>query len=237
MIQRLALAAPLFCLALSGCAVSAFDEEGAEPTSTSAEALIWHASVNFDQDPNGAPIANGAAVDAAYAAAGVTFASIVCNNTPNCVPGSAFARTTGNPGNGVSIYATGYSGFDNRYGAVEATFSTQYLPHQVSIDVRGTAFVEGLGTPTARPYIAAYDAAGNFLSIVYGSATPGVWQTLTITGAAIAKVRFSSQAIAPWVYANFDNLNFDYQVRPILVQPGPRPIRPIFTLPGATIAP
>jgi hypothetical protein len=224
MIQRIALVAP-FVLALSGCAFSTTELEQEEPTSTSQEAFVWHTHIDFDTATSGAPIANGAAVDSAYAGAGVTFSSIICTST--CVPGSAFARPTGNPGNGVSLFASGYSGFDSRYGAIEATFATP--PFQVSIDVRGTPFVEGLGAITARPYIAAYDAAGNFMSIVYGNSTPNVWQTLTITGSNIGKVRFSSQAIAPYVYSNFDNLGFDIEVsRPIKLPPGkPRPIFPL----------
>jgi hypothetical protein len=227
MIQRFAWVAPL-ALALSGCAFSTTDLEQEEPTSTSQEAFVWHTHIDFDTAPSGAPIVDGTVVDSVYSGVGVTFASVVCTTT--CVPGSAFARPTGNPGNGVSLFASGYSGFDNRYGAVEATFATP--PFQVSIDVRGAAFVEGAGTISARPYIAAYDSAGNFMSIVYGNATPNVWQTLTITGSSIAKVRFSSQAIAPYVYSTFDNLGFAIEVRPIKLPP--RPPRPIFPL---TLAP
>jgi len=231
MIQRLALVAP-FVLALSGCAFSATELDQEEPTSTSEEAFIWHTNIDFDTDPSGAAIADGAAVDARYSSLGVTFSAILCDPWA-CNPSSAFARSPGNAGNGVNVFATGYPAFDSRHGAVEATFATP--PFQVSIDVRGTPFVEALGPITSKPYIAAYDAAGNFMSIVYGNVTPNVWQRLTITGANIARVRFSSQAIAPYVYSSFDNLGFDIQARPIKVLP--RPPRPIFSLNPAPASP
>ncbi|HYP89119.1 MAG TPA: hypothetical protein VEQ59_13225, partial [Polyangiaceae bacterium] len=107
---------------------------------------------------------------------------------------------------------TGLSIFDARYGALEASFSQS--KSTVSIDAQAVVFPEQLSTPVARPFIEAYDAAGNLLTRThypaYGSAGFGSWQTLTVSASGIRRVRFSSQApgTSTPVYGSFDNLQF-----------------------------
>jgi hypothetical protein len=101
----------------------------------------------------------------------------------------------------------GVAAFDAKSGAVEATFTTPAT--SVSIDALAVPFVEGLGTPTAVPWIEAYDASNTLVDKRYSLPFPNpnwlAWQTLTVTGPAIVRVRFSSQRISPWIYGEFDN--------------------------------
>jgi|SRR6188768_486249 len=104
----------------------------------------------------------------------------------------------------------------------------------------------GAGTPVAKPWLQAFNAAGSVIGTVYypayGTAGFGQWQTLRIddpTG-SIKSVRFSSQHFnnSPAVYGVFDKLTFNtdpYWIaipikpiklpieRPILLQPVPLP--------------
>jgi len=109
----------------------------------------------------------------------------------------------------------------------------------VSVDVQGVLPPEYLGTPVARPWIEAYDAAGNKIGATvyypaYGSAGFGQWQTLRIDdpNASIKSVRLSSQHFnnSPSVYGSFDNLTFNtdpYWVNatPIQKSPVQKPIK------------
>lgn len=169
--------------------------------------------IDFDVTPSGIPLADASVVNTTYQSWGVTLSSISCSSS-GCAPASAFARRSAgrNGTNSVSLFQTGLSIFDARYGAVEASFSQG--KSTVSIDAQAVVFPESLSTPVARPFIEAYDAAGNLLTRsyypAYGSAEFGSWQTLTVNAAGIRRVRFSSQApggTTP-VYGSFDNLQF-----------------------------
>ena len=228
----------LASLPLGACSVAPLESAGDEQTSSASEPLMWYVAnpvptvIDFDTDPTGAPIANGANVDATYTGVGVTFTCIVCSSA------HAFARSPGRAGNGVSLFQSPYVPlFDSRYGAVRAEFS---LPRSfVSVDVLGVLPPEYLGTPVARPWIEAYDAAGNKIgATVYypacGSAGFGQWQTLRIDdpNASIKSVRLSSQHFnnSPSVYGSFDNLTFNtdpYWVNatPIQKSPVQRPVK------------
>jgi len=169
--------------------------------------------IDFDITPTGLPITDATVVNTTYQSWGVTLSSIYCSAS-GCAPASAFARgSSGKNGtNNVSLFQTGLSIFDARYGAVEASFNQ--AKSSVSIDAQAVVFPEQLSTPVARPFIEAYDAAGSLLTRTYYPAygTPGFgsWQTLTVNAAGIRRVRFSSQApggTTP-VYGSFDNLQF-----------------------------
>ncbi|HET7539785.1 MAG TPA: hypothetical protein VFK05_07930 [Polyangiaceae bacterium] len=169
--------------------------------------------IDFDITPAGLPITDATVVNTTYQSWGVTLSSISCSSS-GCGPASAFARRGAgkNGSNNVSLFQTGLSIFDARYGAVEASFSA--AQSTVSIDAQATVFPEQLSTPVARPFIEAYDAAGNLLTRTYypayGSPGFGNWQTLTVSASGIRRVRFSSQApgTSTPVYGSFDNLQF-----------------------------
>jgi hypothetical protein len=109
--------------------------------------------------------------------------------------------------------------FDRRFGGIQATFQTPQA--EVSLDARPVLPPEYLGTPSARPFLQAFDANGNFLGVVYypipyGAAGYGSWQTLRIKlpTASIKYVQFSSQYISGKtpVYGLFDNLAYTQAV-------------------------
>lgn len=237
------LLALLASLPLGGCAMSPADAEGGsdEPSSSTTEPLMWYVSnptptvIDFDRDPVQAIIADGTTVDATYNSLGVTFTCIVCAS------GHAFARAPGRSGNGVSLFASpSVPWYDARFGAVRAEFTT---PRSwVSIDVLAVLPPEYLGTPVARPWLEAFDAAGNKIGSAayypaYGTAGFGQWQTLRIDdpNGAIKAARFSSQHFnsSPSVYGSFDNLTFNTDPYWIDVKPIPKPpiIRPIILQP------
>ncbi|HYQ44463.1 MAG TPA: hypothetical protein VER11_20915 [Polyangiaceae bacterium] len=170
--------------------------------------------IDFDLTPAGQPLTDATVVNTTYQSWGVTLSSIYCTST-GCAPASAYARQSSgkNGTNNVSLFQTGLSIFDARYGAVEASFAQ--AKSSVSIEAQAVVFPEQLSTPVARPFIEAYDAAGNLLTRTYypayGSPGFGSWQTLTVNAAGIRRVRFSSQApggTTP-VYGSFDNLRFN----------------------------
>jgi len=169
--------------------------------------------IDFDITPAGLPLVDATVVNATYQTWGVTLSSIACTSS-GCASAPAFARRSSgtNGSNNVSLFQTGSSIFDARFGAVEASFNQ--AKSTVSIDAQATVFAEQLPTPVARPFIEAYDAAGNLLTRTYyptyGSPGFGSWQTLTVSAPGIRRVRFSSQApggTSP-VYGSFDNLQF-----------------------------
>lgn len=241
--KHTALLLPLLAsITLGGCAMNTSDaESGSEEQSSSAkEPLMYYVAnptptvIDFDSDPTGAPIADGTTVDATYNSLGVTLTCIVCTST------HAFARSPGRAGNGVSLFAyPNIPLYDSRNGAVRAEFST---PRSwVSIDALAVLPPEWAGTPTARPWLEAYDAAGNKLGSTvyypaYGTSGWGQWQTLRIddpTG-SIKFVRFSSQHFnnSPSVYGSFDNLTFNTDPYWIDLKPIPFPKPPIIIRPG-----
>src|SRR5882672_6012145 len=168
--------------------------------------------INFDD------AADGTIVNTRYP--GVTFSNPL-SATSNIFArsGSGFAPSSPNV---VSVFGTPVlPTFDARNGAVDATFASPVA--SVSIDARPVAPIEFLTPLTRRPFLQAFDAAGNlFTTVYYAGALPttvsGVGPTETLaftsTGNNIARVRFSSQnpgnpPTIPPTYGLFDNLRFD----------------------------
>jgi len=234
----------LASLPLGACSVAPLDTaEGgsAEQATSTSQPLLWYVAnpaptvIDFDRDPAQATVTDGTIVDSTYASLGVTFTCVSCSS------GHAYSRLPGRTGNGVSLWQSPYVPlFDSRYGAVRADFSS---PRSfVSVDVLGVLPPEYAGTPVARPWLEAYDAADHLIgSTVYypafGSSGFGQWQTLRIDAPLgnIKYVRFSSQHFntSPAVYGSFDNLSFNTDPYYINVTPIQRPpvIRPILLTP------
>lgn len=212
----------LISLALSACAD--FDPNAGVDgnTVTDHEAMILPPkkplsttyAVDFDHDTSGAAIAKGTTVDSVYSAWGVTFSAIYCGNTATCNTASAYTNSW-DPGNDVvSLFQWGYAGFDSRWGAIEAHFANPQA--KVTIDAYNEEISIGLGTPTARAWLEAYDASNNLLARTFGTVSLETWQTLTVTSTTgIAKVRFSNEAGTPYVYSAFDNLTY---TAPVLIR-------------------
>lgn len=171
------------------------------------------ATIDFDSSPGG-PVASGTMVDNTYASTGVTFSCVSCSS------GHAFALFFGLSGNNaVSLFAPpAFGPFDARFGAVQATFASPRST--VSIDATPMLSAEfGGGAPVARPFIEAFDAAGNLIVPVVrypffpGTAGFGTTQTLTVTSptANVHHVLFSTQHPGPTppVYGSFDNLRYN----------------------------
>ena len=207
---------------------SAATEPAATGSTKQAATLVWQPQpvhIDFDSDPSAVAIANGAIVDSTYAAFGVAFTCVSCSS------GHAYARAPGGrTNNGVSLFPSPYySAYDARYGAVRADFAS--ARSFVTIDARSVLPPEYAGTPVARPWLEAYDAAGTMIANAYypphGDPAFGTWQTLRVdapAGKAISYVRFSSQnfSTSPAVYAQFDNLTFNAD--PIIYT---RPLQPV----------
>ncbi len=168
--------------------------------------------INFDD------VADGTIVNTHYP--GVTFSNPL-HATSNIFAraGSGFAPSSPNI---VSVFRPpALAPFDARDGAVDATFATPV--GSVSIDARPVAPLEFLTPLTRRPFLQAFDSAGNLIATVYYAGTlpntvsgVGPMETLTVTstGNNIARVRFSSQnpgnpPTVPPTYGMFDNLRFD----------------------------
>jgi len=223
----------LASLPLGACAMAPAEGDADGQVSSSSDELLWYVSnpppvlIDFDSDPQSARIADGTIVDTTYTSWGVTFSCMVCSS------GHAFSRKPGRTGNGVSLVASPVvPAFDARLGAVRAEFRS---PRSwVSVDVLPLMAPEFKGTPTARPWLQAFDAAENLIGTAYYPAygTPG-WgqgQTLRIDdpNASIKSVRLSSQHGSPQVFATFDNLRINtdpYWTDVPLIQ------RPIFSKP------
>ena len=233
----------LASLPLGACAMSPADTESSteEQPSSTTEPLMYYVAnppptvIDFDRDTAQANIANGTMVDATYTSLGVTFSCMVCTS------GHAFARSPGRAGNGVSVFASpSVPAYDSRFGAVRADFTT---PRSwVSIDVLAVLPPEYLGTPAARPWFEAFNAAGQLIGSTvyypaYGTTGFGQWQTLRIDDPtnSIKFVRFSSQhfSSSPSVYGSFDNLSFNTDPYWINLTPVQRPpvFRPILLQP------
>ena len=163
-------------------------------------------TISFDD------VASGTIVDSAYACYGVQFTCVMCSS------GHAFALNDGFSNNAVSLFASGLPEYDARSGAVKAAFTSildgsPRTRTTASVSARPVVFSEATTTPTAQPFLEAFDAGGTLLQkvlypIAYGSAGWGSWQTLTIQRpqADIAYVYFSSQYTGNTpVYGEFDN--------------------------------
>jgi hypothetical protein len=225
----------LASLPLGACAMAPTDTESGseEQASSTTEPLMYYVAnppptvIDFDRDTTQANIADGTTVDATYSSLGVTFTCVVCSS------GHAFARAPGRAGNGVSLFASAaIPVYDSRFGAVRADFTTPRT--WVSIDVLAVLPPEYAGTPVAKPWFEAFNAAGQLIGstvyypAAYGTAGFNQWQTLRIddpTG-SIKFVRFSSQHFnsSPSVYASFDNLSFNTDPYWINLTPIQKPI-------------
>jgi hypothetical protein len=219
--SMVALAALSLSLTVAACEGA---PEAPDPTTTESGALSSalvgqpikqplpsSVTIDFDNSPGGA-VAPGSIVDSTYTSSGVTFTCVVCSS------GHAYALPAVG-GNVVSLFAPpSLPFFDARWGAVRATFATPR--RSVSIEATPVLPPEWTTTPTAKPWLEAFDANNNLVGAVqyypfnYGDPSWGTAQTLTITSASanIAYVQFSSQAAAPGgtpVYGQFDNLRFN----------------------------
>lgn len=185
--------------------------------------------INFDVDPSGAALADGAILDTMFTSSkGVTFTGIVCTPGAGCANGHAYARSSVTPNSPQNVVADSSSGvplLNAEYGAVRADFATSRT--WVSIDAQAVPFVEDAADPpTALPWFEAYDANNALVGrvyypIAYGGTNYGTYQTLRIDAgsARIKWVRFSSQAPGntPLVFGQFDNLRFNGLSRTICV--------------------
>jgi hypothetical protein len=190
----------LVSLPLGACSMAPLDAESGsdEQADSKSEELMWWVAnpaptlIDFDRTPAQATIADGTVVDTTYTSLGVTFSCL------SCTSGHAFARTSGRTENGVSVVATPiFAAYDSHLGGVRAEFTTPRS--SVSIDALAVMAPEWAGSPTARPWLQAFNAAEQVISTAYypayGTAGFGQWQTLRIddpTG-SIKSVRFSSQ--------------------------------------------
>jgi hypothetical protein len=222
--KRSMVALAALSLSLTVAACEGAPDEAPDPTTTASSALSApvanlaikqplpsSVTIDFDTSPGGA-VAPGSIVDSTYASNGVTFSCVSCGS------GHAYALPAAVGGNAVSLFAPpSVPVFDARWGAVRATFAT---PRRwVSIEATAVLSPEGLGTPTARPWLEAFDASGNLVGgvqyypLAYGDVGWGTAQTITVTSTSsnIAYVQFSSQPPANGdpVYGQFDNLRFN----------------------------
>jgi len=220
-------------LPLGACSVAPLDSEtgGDGETGTTSQPLqgYWEQPptvIDFDHDPMQAVILDGTVVDATYASWGVTFTCVACSS------GHAYARSQGRTGNGVSLIPSPFaSGFDSRFGAVRADFTS---PRSfVSVDAVALPTPEPLNQIQVVPWLEAYDATNTLISRVYyptyGTPGFGQWQTLRIDAPAanIKYVQFSSQHYAgyPAVFGAFDNVTFNTDPFPISkFVPRPKPV-------------
>jgi len=228
----------LASLPLGACAMAPAEGDADGQVSSSSDELLWYVSnpppvlIDFDSDPQSARIADGTIVDTTYTSWGVTFSCMVCSS------GHAFSRKPGRTGNGVSLVASPVNpDYDARSGAVRADFPT---PRSwVSVEVTSVTAAEFKGTPTARPWLQAFDASDNLVGSAYypayGTLGWGQWQTLRIDDpkASIKSVRFSSQVGSPQVHGIFDNFSFNVDPYWVEATPVQRPpiVRPIFPSP------
>src|SRR5438105_2889210 len=168
--------------------------------------LAGTTTINFD-----AP-ANGTVIDMYYS--GVTFTNPIGGDI-YARDGGGFAPSSPNVVSVFSTTASAYPFFDAQNGAVDAKFAVAL--HGVSVDVRPVSPLEYLGSLTSRPYLQAFDAAGNLLGTVYYAGplptnccfSVGAIEKLRFVSptANIARARLSSQQPNPYhTYALFDNL-------------------------------
>ena len=175
-------------------------------------------------------VADGTVVDTQYAGSGgVTFASLT---TQPASRGSAYARRLqfDKAASGMNVLSLsqgpGLFGafFDARQGAVEATFDQPQ--RSVSVMALPVVWPDSLSRIDNRPFIEAFDAAGNYLGRARTQLGPNDanfdmhWQMITFTSPSknIKKIRLSSQAHPDnWVYTVFDNLTFQKNL--LLIRP------------------
>ena len=215
----------LAALPLVACGGAVEDERSPDENVGTSENELANPSsyiVNFDFDPSGNALADGAVIDTVYASAlGVTFSGIKCAPGQGCVNGHAFARASvgaESAPNVVTQDASTLPFFNARYGAVRADFASART--WVSIDVMPVlTAADWIVPPTSQPWFEAYDANNNLVGqvyypIAYGAANWGSYQTLRIDAgsARIKWVRFSAQppgSNTAEVFGEFDNMRFN----------------------------
>jgi hypothetical protein len=155
-------------------------------------------TINFDTDPSGAAIAAGSVVNTTYASVGITFsragAGTPCGTGPNVYANNDLPSGFGSSPNAVSLCPQGTASdiSENGFGLIKALFTRPTTG--VCIDVRPDGASDSA-------VLKSFDAADNLLASVTSS--PGVTQTLCVSGAEIWGVQFSG---AGSTYARFDNL-------------------------------
>lgn len=168
------------------------------------------ATINFDG------LADGTVVNGQYS--GVSLINPVGG-------GNVYARAWSGGNNVVSIHSavSGWAApYNAQQGAVDASFATPQ--RSVSIDAAPFLAPENFGTAIARPYLQAFDSAGNLLATVYyQGALPnpsgtGPIETLTYVSpiANIARVRFTVQGGTGGAFVRgiFDNLSYSTTTTP-----------------------
>jgi hypothetical protein len=164
-------------------------------------------TINFDTDPYGAPIANGAVVNDTYTVWGVTFEKVgpgtLCGTGPQVYASNDKPPAFGSSPNGVSVCPppTSADFSQGSFGMVHALLAQPAT--SVSVD----ALPDG---PTDFAVLEAYDAADNLI----GSATSaaGATTTLAIATAGIRGVRFAGSGAR---FCRFDNVRITYLKRMI----------------------
>lgn len=176
--------------------------------------LIFTGTVDFDTNTNGGAINPGTDLSTVYTSGtGVSFKGILCKSS--CTAAPVYANRWSGTDNVVALTPSAFPGYDNATGAIEAWFGFAVI--KVSIQVTAYLTPESLNqTPVARPWLEAYDTSGTYLGKTYGTATPNVEQTLTVSFSNIGHVRFGTERAFPWMWGVFDNLSYDYRLRAIL---------------------
>lgn len=146
-------------------------------------------------------VSNGTVVNNQYS--GVTFSKLLSGVDG----GPVYARSMGSfaesPPNVISVFETGYPGFDNRWGTIHAAFTSAQT--SVSVDSFLVLAPEGFGA-SGTGYLKAYSSG----TLIGTSTTTnlGVWDTLSVSGSGITDAYFTVQYNQYPTYGLFDNFNF-----------------------------
>jgi len=153
------------------------------------------ALINFDD------VADGTVINTHYT--GVTFTKLLSGVDGGNVYARAISAAESAP-NVVSIFDTGYPGYDNRFGTIHAEFGAAQT--SVSIDTFLVLAPEGFGA-SGTGYLKAYNSS-NALVGTATTTTLGSWQTLSVTGSDIVRAYFTVAFNEFPTYGLFDNFNF-----------------------------
>lgn len=162
------------------------------------------ATITFDEAASGTVI-NNFYSGVTFGCSDGSFAG-VCNafDSDGANVYSVFSSIANPDSNVVSTHPTGIQGErENLTGTIVATFGTAMT--SVSIDAFVFLAPEGFGSPGVA-YLSAYN--GSTLVGTSTSSANGTWQTLTVTGANITSVQFSSTVGGHPSYGVFDNLTY-----------------------------
>ncbi len=173
------------------------------PQQTDAQAVM----IDFDTDPSGNPIAAGTVLTHVYSAMGITFA----HAGPGQICGTQVFANDNHPGdfgslpNVVSTCGAGTaSDISEDFGFVEVILNSPAT--SVCIEVRP----DNLGTPDHWAVLRGYDSGGNIVDEI--TSTPGVIETICVSGFRISRARFSGDGDH---FARFDNLGLTYHAGPL----------------------